>query len=69
MTAKSYARNDPMRTDFDDDPEDERNDPPYHLYGLLFCIALALAGVTGWLVFLERSQPMFLPSMVTSSKN
>jgi hypothetical protein len=60
MKAKSYAGNDPMRIDFDDDPDDRRNDPPYNLYGVLFCIGIGLAGVTGWLVYLERLEPMFL---------
>jgi hypothetical protein len=52
MKANSYARNDPVRIDFDD-TKDGRNNLLYHHYAGLFCIDLAFAGVTGWLVYLR----------------
>ena len=54
MTAKSYAGNDLMRTDFDDDPEDGRNNLPYYLYGLVFLVGLAMAIAIGWFLHLEN---------------
>jgi hypothetical protein len=48
-----------MRIHFDDDPEGGQNHLPYHHYGLLICMGVALAGVTGWLVYLERLEPMY----------
>jgi hypothetical protein len=37
----------------------ERDNPPYSLYALIFGMGIALAIVGGWLVHLERSDPMF----------
>jgi hypothetical protein len=48
-----------MGTSFDNGPDHERDNPPYSLYGLIFCIGVALAIAGGWLVHLERSDPMF----------
>jgi len=43
-----------MRTDFDDDPEDGRNNLPYYLYGLVFLVGLAMAIAIGWFLHLEN---------------
>jgi hypothetical protein len=43
-----------MRMDFDDDPEDGRDELPYYLYGLVFFVGLALAIAIGWLLRLEN---------------
>ena len=44
-----------MRTDIDDDPEDGRKELPYYLYGLVFCVGLAIAIAIGWVLHLENS--------------
>lgn len=54
MTAKSYAGNDLMRTDIDDEPEVGRNDRPYFLYGLVIYVGLAIAIAVGWFLHLEN---------------
>jgi hypothetical protein len=48
-----------MQTYFDEDPDDKRDTPPYSLYGVIFCMGVALAIAGSWLVHLERSDPMF----------
>ncbi|PSH57982.1 hypothetical protein CU100_09930 [Phyllobacterium endophyticum] len=55
MMVRSFERGDPMRTHFEDDPENGRSDPPYFLYGSVFLAALAIAIAIGWfLLHLER---------------
>ncbi len=44
-----------MRTNFEDDPEDGRNNMPYYLYGLVFCVGLAIAVAIGWVLHLENT--------------
>ncbi|MDR6636338.1 hypothetical protein J2X72_005154 [Phyllobacterium sp. 1468] len=39
---------------FDDDPEDGRKELPYYLYGLVFCVGLAIAIAIGGFLYLER---------------
>ena len=48
-----------MRIHFDNDNDPEDRWRHLH-YGVLVCLGLALAGVTGWLVYLERLEPVFL---------
>ncbi|MBB3149597.1 hypothetical protein FHS21_006051 [Phyllobacterium trifolii] len=44
-----------MPINFEDDPNDGRNDLPYYLYGLVFCVGLAIAIAAGWVLHLENS--------------
>jgi hypothetical protein len=43
-----------MRTDFDDDPDNQPSEPPYYVYGLVFLVGLAIAIAIGWFLHLER---------------
>ena len=43
-----------MQIDFDDGPEDGRKELPYYLYGLVFCVGLAIAIALGWFLHLEN---------------
>jgi hypothetical protein len=43
-----------VRTNFENNPESGRSDPPYFLYGLVFFAALAIAIAIGWFLHLER---------------
>lgn len=39
-----------MRTNLDDDPKHLEPEPPYHFYGLVFIIGLAVIIGIGWLL-------------------
>jgi hypothetical protein len=60
MMARSFERSDPMRIDFEDDPENDLSTLPNRYYGLILCIGIALAVLITWLAYLELSDPMFL---------
>ena len=40
---------------FDADPEDGRKEMPYYLYGLVFCVGLAIAVALGWFFYLKNT--------------
>ncbi|MBB3147266.1 hypothetical protein FHS21_003682 [Phyllobacterium trifolii] len=42
-----------MPINFKDDPNDGRNELPYYLYGLVFCVGLAIAIAIGWFLQLQ----------------